>query len=235
VKTNGLLNQEGPVGVKSELALKKAVVIASGSSLELSGVLDVIARYEKKDVGILVVDRSLLDIIKKGITPDKFPFFYTCLNENIITKAGHDLLPDFFLHPEIYPITKEITLFYNQLLEEKRMDLLKMLGFQMRKFNRFGKGPGTGPEIKTAGNCGMALIEIGRHVLKIDKVGFIGLDLDHSNSWKDKPDLNELVLTRSQLIEDLVNTGKCVYSLTRLGNLHGKGIEETNIHAFLKD
>jgi len=235
VKLNGPLDQEGPVGVKSELTLKKAIVIASGSSLELSGVLDVLTRYEKKDVGILVTDRSLLDVIKKGITPDKFPFFYTCLNENIITKAGHDLLPDFFLHPEIYPITKEITLFYNQLLEKKRMEVLQMLGFQMRKFNRFGKGPGPGPEVKTAGNCGMALIEIGRHILKIDKVGFIGLDLDHSTCWKDKPDLNELVLSRTQLIEDLVNTGKSVYSLTRLGNLHGKGIEETTIHDFLTD
>ncbi len=72
---NGPLDQEGPVGVMSELTLKKAVVIASGSSLELSGVLDVITRYDKKDVGILVADRSLLDVIKKGITPDKFPFF----------------------------------------------------------------------------------------------------------------------------------------------------------------
>ena len=234
MKLNGPLDQEGTADVKSELTLKKAVVIASGSSLELSGVLDVLARYNKKDVGILVVDRSLLDVIKKGITPDKFPF-YTCVNENIITVAGHDLLPDFFLHPEIYPITKEITLFYNQLLEEKRIEVLKMLGFQMRKFNRFGKGPTPGPEIKTGGNCGMALIEIGRHILQIDKIGFIGLDLDHSNSWKNKPDLNELVLTRSQLIDDLVKTGKNVFSLTRLGNLHGKGIEETNIHSFLKD
>ena len=81
----------------------------------------------------------------------------------------------------------------------------------------------------------MALIEIGRHILKIDKVGFIGLDLDHSTCWKDKPDLNELVLSRTQLIEDLVNTGKSVYSLTRLGNLHGKGIEESTIHDFLTD
>ena len=217
------------------MELSKAVVIASGSSLELSGVLDVLTRYDKKDVGILVADRSLLDVIKKGITPDKFPFFYTCLNENIITKAGHDLLPDFFLHPEIYPITKEITLFYNQLLEEKRVEIFNMLGFQTRKFSRFGKGPGPGPEIKTGGNCGMALIEIGRHILKIPKVGFIGLDLDHSNSWKDKPDLNELILTKNQLIDDLVKTGKSVYSLTRLGNLHGKGIEETNIHAFLNE
>jgi len=148
---------------------------------------------------------------------------------------GSNALPDFFLHPEIYPITKEIILFYNQLLEEKRLEVLKMLGFQTRQFNRFGKGPGPGPEIKAAGNCGMALIEIGRHILKIDKVGFIGLDLDHSESWKTKPDLNELILTKNQLIDDLIKTGKNVSSLTRLGNLHGKGIEETTIHDFLKD
>lgn len=217
--------------------MKKAIVIASGSSLELSGVLDVLARTVKPDLAVLVVDRSLLDVIKKGITPDKFPNFYCCIQENLISSKDYDWLPDFFLHPEIYPITKEITLFCSQLLDEKRLEVLKMLGFQIRKFNRFGKGPGPGPEIKTAGNCGMAILEIGRHVLKFDKVGFIGLDLDHSTSWNSeiKPDLNELILSKNQLIEDLVNTGKSVYSLTRLGNLHGKGIIETTIHDFLND
>jgi len=213
---------------------KKALVIASGSSVQSTSVLEVVAR-EVPDLAVLVTDRSLLDVLKKGITPDKFPNFYCCINENIITKAGHDLLPDFFLHPEIYPITKEIILFYNQLLEEKRLDILKDMGFQIRRFNRIGKGPGPGPAVRTAGNCGMAILEIGRHVLKFDKIGFIGLDLDQTASWKNKPHLNELVLSKNQLIEDFIKTGKCVYSLTRLGNLHGKGIEETTIHSFLKD
>ena len=213
---------------------KKGLVIASGSSAVKTSVLDVIAR-EVPDLTILVADRSLLDVLKKGITPDKFPNFYCCINENIIRKDGLDLLPEFFYHDEIFPITTSISLYCCQLLEEKRLDLLKDMGFQIRRFNRFGKGPGPGPVVRTAGNCGMAILEIGRHVLKIDKIGFIGLDLDQTESWKNKPDLNELVISKNQLIDDFIKTGKTVYSLTRLGNLHGKGIEETTIHDFLKD
>ena len=227
MKTDG--SEYGPIE-------KKALVIASGSSLFKTSVLDVIAR-EVPDLTILVTDRSLLDVLKKGITPDKFPNFYSCVNENIMDLDGHDCLPDFFMHNEIFPITKSISLYCNQLLKEKRLNILQEMGFQIRRFNRFGKGPGPRPVIKTAGNNGMALVEIARHILKIDKVGFIGLDLDHSTCWNIelKPDLNELALSKTLLIEDLVKTGKSVFSLTRLGNLHGKGIKETTIHEFLKD
>jgi len=233
----------------------KAVILASGSSLQMSGVMDVIARYEKPDLAILVTDRSLSEVLKKGITPDKFPFFYSCIQENLIpldgNQKGQDLIVQFFCQEIVYPFTQKITLFCGQMLEPERVQTCADMGFQIRRFNRFGKGAGKGPVLKTCGNNGMALMEIAKHVLNIPKVGFIGLDLDYSTSWKvyadpkTSPDLRPaadrmLRFSREQIFNDFKTPGsdwlgRPVYSLSRLGRLHGTGIIETTIHDFLKD
>ena len=88
--------------------------------------------------------------------------------------------------------------------------------------------------INTGGNCGMALVQIARHILKIDQIGIIGLDLDNTTSYKNVDSLNELWLTQHKIVDDFLTMGQSVYNLTRMGNVHGKGIVETNIDDFLK-
>jgi len=218
----------------------KAIVIASGSSLFKTSVLDVIARENNPDLAILVTDRSLLDVLKKGITPDKFPLFYSSIQENLISPGSeYDHLPHMFCHEEIYPYTKQITLFCSQLLTDDRKKLLNDMGFQIRHFNRISKGPGPGPIIRSSGNNGMTLIEIARHVLKIKDVGFIGLDLDYSTSWSsyensEKHEVeNMLKLSLNQVTEDFIHFNHPIFSLSSLGNFHGKGISEKTVYEFL--
>jgi len=218
----------------------KAVVIASGSSIFKTSVLDVLSREPVPDLAILVTDRSLLDVLKKGITPDNYPLFYSSVQENIISPVdGYDHLADFFCHEEIYPHAKQITMFCSQLLTDERKKLLNDLGFKIRNFNRISKGAGAGPVLRSCGNNGMTLIQVARHILKIKDVGFIGLDLDHSTSWcsyenSGKHEVeNMLKLSLNQAKEDFLELKHPIFSLTSLGNFHGKGIEERILSEFL--
>ena len=80
----------------------------------------------------------------------------------------------------------------------------------------------------------MALVQIARHILKISKIGIIGLDLDNTTSYKHIDATNELWHTKNKIVADFLTMGESVYNLTRMGNVHGKGIIETNIDDFLK-
>jgi len=87
-------------------------------------------------------------------------------------------------------------------------------------------------------NCGIALIEIAKHILKIDKIAVLGIDLDTSTTWNvHKPNvLNPMVVnTKHRLTNDYFESGTPIFNLTRLGNLHGKGIKETNIIEFIEN
>ena len=80
----------------------------------------------------------------------------------------------------------------------------------------------------------MALVQIARHILKIDKIGIIGLDLDNTTSYEHIDATPELWHTKHKIVDDFITMGQSVYNLTRMGNVHGKGIVETNIDDFLK-
>ena len=81
----------------------------------------------------------------------------------------------------------------------------------------------------------MALVQIARHILNIDKIGVIGLDLDYSTSNKNSISVDaELWHTKTQIVNHFFEVGQPVYNLTRMGRLHGTGIIETNIDDFLK-
>jgi len=215
----------------------KALIIASGNSINQTSVVDYVSRNPSKDLAILVTDRSLAFVLSRGITPPKFPKFYTCIQENLITQAGEDLMPGFLYHNIIFKNAKNITLFYSQLLKENRVQIIHDLAFKAVKFNRCGKGPGAGPVIRTCGNNGVALLQIARRFLMFDKIGFIGLDLDESTSWISYAGTpivdNMLKFSKAQIVEDFLEFNKSYYSLTRLGRLHGKGIKETIISEFL--
>jgi len=204
----------------------KGIVMAAGQSLYDEDVIEKIKLYclsEVEDIIILSADRNLKYVLESGIIPD-----YTCVNENIITLAGHDFLPDFFYHGIIKSYASQITLYHNSMLTSERVKILEDMGFKTVQFNRVGSGENTG------GNCGMALVQIARHILKIDKIGIIGLDLDNTTSYKNIDASHELWHTKNIIVGDFLTLGQPVYNLTRMGNVHGKGIIETNIDDFLK-
>ena len=211
----------------------KGVVMAAGQSLYDEDVIEKIKLYcltEVEDIIILSTDRTLKYVLDNGLIPD-----YTCVNENIITLAGHDLLPDFFFHGTVKSHAEQITLYYNSLLTLERLKIFQDMGFKTELFNRQGTGTHKGVTLHTGGNCGMALVQIARHILNIDKIGVIGLDLDFSTSNKNSESVDaELFHTKTQIVNNFFTMEKPVYNLTRMGRLHGKGIVETNIDDFLK-
>ena len=112
------------------------------------------------------------------------------------------------------------------------------IGFKTVPFVRAGKGDGKGEIIDTCGSCGIALVEIARHILKIDKIAVLGLDMDTSTSWNmHKPHvLNPMIdNTKHRMTNDYLESGTPIFNLTRLGNLHGKGIKESNIIDFIEN
>lgn len=213
----------------------KAVVMAAGQSLYDEDVIEKIKLYclsEVEDIIILSTDRTLKYVLESGIIPD-----YTCVNENIVTLTNHDLLPDFFFHGIVKSYASKITLYHNSLLTPERVKIFADMGFKMALFNRLGCGTHKGVTLNTGGNCGMALVQIARHILNIDKIGVIGLDLDLSTSNKGRSSSQvdgELWHTKTQIVNHFFEMGQPVYNLTRMGRLHGTGIIETSIDDFLK-
>ena len=114
------------------------------------------------------------------------------------------------------------------------------MGFKMIEFNRHGCGGNLKPVIVTCGHCAMALVEIARYILKLDKIATIGMDLDLTGSWKKYE--NDVLNVQQTLLQatirksasDFIDTGKPIYNLTRKGLYHCRGVEETNIDEFLK-
>ena len=211
--------------------MAKAIVIAAGQSLYDEDVIEKIKLYclsEVEDIIILSTDRTLKYVLESGIIPD-----YTCINENIIRPSdNYDFLPDFFYHGIVKSYASQIVLYHNSMLTSERVKILEDMGFKTLKFNR--QGCGNFDSINTGGNCGMALVQIARHILKIDRIGIIGLDLDNTTSYKNIDATPELWHTKHKIVDDFITMGQSVYNLTRMGNVHGKGIVETNIDDFLK-
>jgi len=218
--------------------MAKAIVIAAGQSLCDEDVIEKIKLYclsQVEDITILSTDRTLKYVLESGIIPD-----YTCVNENIIRPPNveympnHDYLPDFFYHGIVKSYASQIALYHNSMLTPERVKILEDMGFKTIQFNRVGCGENKGTLVNTCGNCGMSLVQIARHILKIDRIGIIGLDLDNTTSYENIDASYELWHTKNKIVDDFLTMGQSVYNLTRMGNVHGKGIVETNIDDFLK-
>ena len=206
-------------------------MIAAGQSLYEEKIFDELKK--NPDIIVLSTDRTLKYVLDQDIIPQ-----YVAIQENLISEQKHDWIPEFFYHGIIKSHADKITLYHSQNLTPERVKIVYDMGFKLVPFRRLGKGIGKGEIIDTCGNCGMALIEIARHILKIDKIAVLGIDLDTSTTWNvHKPNvLNPMVdNTKHRLTNDYFESGTPIFNLTRLGNLHGKGIKETNIIEFIEN
>ena len=222
--------------------MTKAIVIASGQSLYDEKIIEKIK--DKPDLTILSTDHTLRYCLENNVVPE-----YCCIQENLMTADGQDNLKKFFFHGIVKSHADKITLYHSQILTKERQQLVKDMGFKTIIFNRFGCGGNLPNIINTSGNCGMALVEIARKFLKIDKIAVIGLDLDFSTSWKtykkDSPRTVESMITNSkqQVANDYFERGQdgkkiCpypTYNLTKMGNFHGIGIKEITVEEFLDE
>ena len=222
----------------------KGIVIGAGQTHKDENVIDTLSKLKEKDdpllkdVVILSTDRTLKYVLEKGIIPE-----YCGIQENLYPATRHgatDYLKIFFDHDIVRKHASEITLYHAQALRWQRTKILSAMGFKMIRFNRHGCGGNLKPVIQTCGHCAMALVQIGRYILKLDKIATIGMDMDLSGSWKiyenDVLNVQQTMLqaTIRKSASDFVDTGKPIYNLTRKGLYHCRGVEETNIDEFLK-
>ena len=220
----------------------KGIVIGAGQSLYDENVIDNLVKLKEtddpllKDVVILATDRTLKYVLEQGIIPE-----YCGIQENLYpaTQFGMtDYLPIFFDHDIVKKHASKITMYVAQALRWQRHKILSEMGFTMIRFNRYGCGGTLKPAIQTCGHCAMALLQIARYILKLDKIAVIGMDMDNSTSWKvyDNTNIAQGMAqnTIRKTASDFVDTGKPVYNLTRKGIYHCRGVEETTINEFLK-
>ena len=146
--------------------MTKAIVIAGGQSVYDENIIEKIK--DKPDLTILSTDRTLKYCLENNVVPE-----YCCIQENLITAEGVDNLKLFFFHGIVKSHAHEITLYHSQILTKERQQIVKDMGFKTIIFNRFGCGGNLPNIINTSGNCGMALVEIARKLLKIDKIAVI--------------------------------------------------------------
>ena len=225
------------------MSMTKAIVIAGGQSVYDENIIEKIK--DKPDLIILSTDRTLKYCLENNVVPQ-----YCCIQENLITAEGVDNLKLFFFHGIVKSHAHEITLYHSQILTKERQQLVKDMGFKTIIFKRFGRGGNLPNIINTSGNCGMALVEIARKLLKIDKIAVIGLDLDFSRDWKvykkDSPRTVESMLSNSkqQVANDYFEIGQDgkklypypTYNLTKMGSFHGGiGIKEITVEEFLDE
>jgi len=221
----------------------KGIVIGAGQSLYDENVIDTIVKLKEKDdpvlkdVVLLSTDRTLKYVLDQGIIPE-----YCGIQENLYPATRYgvtDYLKIFFDHDIVRKHASEITLYSAQALRWQRTKILTAMGFKMVRFNRHGCGGNLKPVIHTCGHCTMALVQIARYILKLDKIAVIGMDMDNSTSWKlyeNTPIAQNMAQnTIRKTASDFVDTGKPVYNLTRKGVYHCRGVVETNIEDFLND
>ena len=218
--------------------MTKCIVIGAGQSLYDENVIDELKK--KPDVKVLSTDRAIKYVLEQKVIPD-----YCGIQENLFTATRYgyeDLFPEFFNHDIVKKYANEITMFYSQQLTWPRKKILTALGFKMIPFNRVGCGGNLKPAIVTCGHCSMALLQIARHVLKIDKIATIGMDMDYSTSWKRYETENKRAVdgmlsnTMHTIANDFTSGNRPVtYNLTKKGNFHGRGVKEITIEEFLNE
>lgn len=218
--------------------MTKCIVIGAGQSLYDENVIDVLKK--KPDVKILSTDRTLKYVLEQGIVPD-----YCGIQENLFpaTRYGkRDYLVEFFNHDIVKKNAHKITLYYSQQLGWARKKVLDVMGFNMIPFNRFGCGGNLRPAIVTCGHCAMALLQIARHILKIDKIATIGMDMDFSTSWNRYQKLDNKTVegmlsnTMHTIANDFTSGNKpLTFNLTKKGSFHGRGVKEITVEEFLNE
>jgi len=218
--------------------MTKCIVIGAGQSLYDENVIDVLKK--KPDIKILSTDRTLKYVLEQGIIPD-----YCGIQENLFpaTRYGkRDYLIEFFNHDIVKKYANKITLYHSQQLRWTRTKVLNAMGFKMIPFNRAGCGGNLRPAIATCGHCAMALLQIARHILKIDKIATIGMDMDFSSSWKiyekhDKRTVDGMLSnTMRTIANDFTSANKpLTYNLTKKGSFHGRGVKEITVEEFLNE
>ena len=197
--------------INGKTKLKSAIVIGRGPSVKKKGHLELLAKSNFNGA-IVCCDGALINTLKAGVTPEKFPNFYVATidprreigeyyDDKIVDKYGDKIKGIFstLSHPQAVENARKSGIKIHWLhslfdYEEGKKSFNQISAMIVRAKNHKNGLPA----IQTGGNVGTASWFIAWKILKCDTVGLIGLN----HGWNENDDWNE-ILSHSNAPSDI--------------------------------
>ena len=207
--------------------LKTSIVIGKGPSIYEKNHLDILST-SKKNYTIVCSDIMLIEILKKGITPEKFEDFY------VLTVDGKDEQSKFYDDPIVEKYSKKIKVILSTCTSPKVMDVCKKFGLCVYWFNpliddfrkdgsfskimnimtRGDKNPKGVASLQTGGNVGTNSWIFSWAILGSSPVTLIGIDFGYpaSTSIEDTQHYEHLLKCYNNDKERVKNGHRVIYN-----------------------
>ena len=188
-----------------------AVVIGRGPSIKKHGHLELLAKSNYNG-SIICTDGSLISALKAGITPEKFPKFYTVTidpypnmikyyDDPIITKFGSKINGIFTVitHPKAVNLARNAGIKIHWLhtlfdYDEGKKSFNHISAMMVRAKNHVNGLPA----IQTGGNAGTSSWFVAWRILKNDTVALIGIN----HGWEDEGVSEMIKLHQRKITKD---------------------------------
>jgi len=187
-----------------------AVVIGRGPSIKKHGHLELLAKSNYNG-SIICTDGSLINALKAGITPEKFPKFYT------VTIDPYPNMIKYYDDPIITKFGSKINGMFSTITNPKVVNLARNAGIKIhwlhtlfdydkgkKSFNHISsmmvraKNHVNGlPAIQTGGNVGTSSWFVAWRILKNDTVALIGIN----HGWEDE-DVSVMIRAHQKKLGD---------------------------------
>ena len=188
-----------------------AVVIGRGPSIKKHGHLELLAQSNYNG-SIVCTDGSLINVLKAGITPEKFPKFY------VVTIDPYQFIEQHFDDPIIAKFGSKINGVFSIITHPKVVSLARNAGIKIhwlhtlfdynegkKSFNHISsmmvraKNHVNGlPAIQTGGNVGTSSWFVAWRILKNDTVALIGIN----HGWEDEGVSEMIKLHQRKITKD---------------------------------
>ena len=191
-----------------------AVVIGRGPSIKKHGHLELLAQSNYNG-SIVCTDGSLINVLKAGITPEKFPKFY------VVTIDPYQFIEQHFDDPIIAKFGSKINGIFSIITHPKVVSLARNAGIKIhwlhtlfdynegkKSFNHISsmmvraKNHVNGlPAIQTGGNVGTSSWFVAWRILKNNTVALIGIN----HGWEEEEKASEMIKShQSEITKDNV-------------------------------
>lgn len=170
-----------------------ALIIGRGPSIFKHKHLNLLANSDYKGT-LMVTDGMLIECLKAGVTPDKFPQFYVCgvdgNNELIVKWYDHPLVKEYgpkiracLASASAYNAVQKVIeagmqLYWFQPLFDDVADIASWskLHMLMTSYDKRHNGI---PSVQCGGNCGATSWVIAHAIMRKNPCGLIGIDLGY--------------------------------------------------------
>ena len=193
----------------SKTKLKSAIVIGRGPSVKKKGHLKILAKSNFNGA-IICCDGALINTLKAGVTPEKFPNFYVATidprqeigeyyNDKIVDKYGDGIKGIFstLSHPQAVENARKSGIKIHWLhslfdYEEGKKSFNQISASMVRAKNHHDGLPA----IQTGGNVGTSSWFIAWRILKCPTVALIGIN----HGWNEDDPWNKITSHDSNLV-----------------------------------